>query len=61
MSKFDDWFYETEGWQVRAERCYNEIETNLNPSPKILEWLFAAYKQGFQDGYNSPTPPTDFV
>ena len=61
MTKFEDWFYEMENFSTREFRCYDEIENSMNQTPLIKRWLLAAYNQGFQDGYNSPMPPTDFV
>lgn len=61
MTGFEEWFYSLTGFTFRAERCYDEIVNSLAPEPNIKRWMEAAYNQGFQDGYNSPMPPTDFV
>lgn len=54
---FDDWFYEQEGFALRAERFHTDLEmfhadelTNID----ILRWLKAAYEEGYnQSRYNT--------
>lgn len=46
--KFDDWFYELEGFVFRAERFWDDVEHGKEK--EILEWLRTAYKMGYNDG-----------
>jgi hypothetical protein len=42
MEKFEDWFYEIEGFHVRAERFWVECENR----DFLLEWMKASYEAG---------------
>lgn len=49
--EFDDWFYEQEGFHIRAERFYEEMDMMLGGAPdeciiSIVKWLRAAYEVG---------------
>lgn len=46
---FDKWFYEQEGYSLRAERFYSEMDMLLGGGPhdSIVEWLKAAYTEGY--------------
>jgi hypothetical protein len=46
--KFEDWFYEMEGFGFRAERFYNDCEYGNNEC--LRNWLKAAYDMGFEAG-----------
>lgn len=61
MTKFEDWFYEMEINSTRSDRFYDELYITAPLAFRAKAWLEAAYNKGFQDGYNSPMPPTDFV
>lgn len=46
--KFEDWFYEQEGFALRAERFYSEIDPDSRIDTKLLvSWLKAAYEEGY--------------
>lgn len=41
---FEDWFYELEGFGLRAERFYDDfIDGDME---KMIKWLEAAYDSG---------------
>jgi hypothetical protein len=61
MTQFEEWFYDLEAHSTRSERFYEELAVPPNLAFRAKAWLEAAYNQGFQNGYNSPMPPTDFV
>jgi hypothetical protein len=61
MTGFEEWFYEMETHSTRSDRFYEDLESISFPVFRAKAWLEAAYNQGFQDGYNSPMPPTDYV
>ena len=61
MTGFEEWFYDLELHSTRSDRFYDELGIPANLSFRAKAWLEAAYNQGFQNGYNSPMPPTDFV
>ena len=49
--EFEDWFYEQEGFHIRAERFYDEMDMMLGGTPEagiisIVGWLRAAYEVG---------------
>lgn len=46
---FEDWFYETEGFALRAERFYLMLESyhgELVTEQDLVPWLKAAYDAG---------------
>lgn len=50
--KFEDWFYEQEGFALRAERFYDDLERGGNGLTReeaitAVGWLRAAYKEGY--------------
>lgn len=48
---FNEWFYELEGFALRSERFYEDLEHSKEQSPtRILEWLKAAYEVGLEEG-----------
>ena len=52
---FEDWFYETEGFALRAERFYLMLESyhgELVTEQDLVPWLKAAYQAGFDAGQN---------
>ena len=51
MKKFDDWFFELEGFGMRCERFYNELSTfrddiNIGKPESLIKWLQAAFEAG---------------
>ncbi len=46
--KFENWFYEIEGFGFRSERFYNDCEYGNNEC--LRNWLKAAYDLGFEAG-----------
>lgn len=48
----DAWLSQPEGYGLRIERLYDEI----NYSPKVRPWLEAAYQRGFEASAASPAP-----
>jgi len=54
VKEFDDWFYEQEGFALRAERFYDEMDLMTGGAPeaniKIVKWLRAAYEVGYEHG-----------
>ena len=49
MNKFDEWFYETEGFGVRAERLFADLEYDGRKYDLVVEWLKSAYLVGRGD------------
>ena len=50
---FEDWFYETEVYSLRAERFYEELmsyHSDLVGDQNIVRWLRAAYEVGKEHG-----------
>jgi hypothetical protein len=44
---FEDWFYEQEGFGLRAERFFeDECERDMQLFIKMKKWLEAAYEAG---------------
>ena len=50
MEKFDAWFYEVEGFGLRAERLQAELGTDDVKYLLVKEWLKAAYLVGKGEG-----------
>lgn len=50
MKEFEDWFYEPEGFALRAERFYDEFDLMTGGEAaaniRIMRWLRAAYEVG---------------
>lgn len=50
LKEFDDWFYEQEGFALRAERFYDEMDKMIGSSAsdnfRVIRWLRAAYEAG---------------
>jgi hypothetical protein len=49
-SKFDDWFYEIQGFSMRSEYFYGDC---VNPDEQkrkdlMYQWLVCAYNQGMK-------------
>lgn len=45
--KFEDWFYEPEGFCIKAERFYEDIDVFARKKPEVLvEWLRSAFEAG---------------
>jgi hypothetical protein len=47
---FDEWFYEIEGYGLRAERLFEDMPClTQQESTRLIGWLKAAYSQGAED------------
>lgn len=47
--KFEDWFYEPEGFCIKAERFYEDIDVFARKKPEVLvEWLRSAFEADLQ-------------
>ena len=51
MKKFNDWFFELEGFGMRCERFYDELSTfrddiSFGKPESLIVWLQAAYEAG---------------
>jgi hypothetical protein len=44
---FENWFYEMEGFHIRAERFWTDYETQNRDA--MIEWLRTAYQMGYQN------------
>lgn len=44
---FEDWFYEMEGFHIRAERFWDDVASQDQKS--ILGWLRTAYQMGYEN------------
>jgi hypothetical protein len=44
---FEDWFYEMEGFHIRAERFWTDYETQNRDV--MIEWLRTAYQMGYEN------------
>lgn len=45
---FEDWFWELEGFHFRAERFWDDYESNRRT--EILDWLKTAFALGYTTG-----------
>lgn len=45
---FDDWFYELEGYHIRAERFWDDFASQ--DQKLMLEWVRTAYEIGYGEG-----------
>lgn len=55
QDKFSQWFNEQEGFHLRSERFYddvNQIVGNSKSLQVLVDWLKAAYDQGVKDTLN---------
>lgn len=50
MEKFDEWFYEVEGFGMRSERLQAELGSYDAEFVRVKEWLHAAYMVGREEG-----------
>ena len=50
MNKFDEWFYEVEGFGMRSERLQTELGSHDVEFIQVKEWLHAAYMVGREEG-----------
>ena len=52
--KFDEWFNEIEVFSLRSERFFNDLDhhvpTSQGSAQRMVEWLKAAYKVGYEQG-----------
>ena len=44
---FEDWFYEMEGFHIRAERFWTDYE--MQNRDAMIEWLKISYQMGCQN------------
>lgn len=47
--KFLEYFNELEGFGLRSERFYEEVDAGMMREKRIMQWLEAAYMQGARD------------
>ena len=46
---FDDWFYRLEGFGLKAERFYDDLEVFAHTDPDVIkQWLKAAFEAGVE-------------
>ena len=45
---FDEWFWELEGYHIRSERFWDDVEQGRKR--ELYEWLETAYKMGYEEG-----------
>jgi hypothetical protein len=45
---FEDWFYEMEGFHIRAERFWDDYESKNRDA--MIEWMMTAYQIGYENG-----------
>lgn len=48
QKEFDDWFYEVEGYGLRSERFWFNIDSKNNEI--IKKWLQSAFEMGYNLG-----------
>jgi hypothetical protein len=48
--KFENWFYEIEGFGFRSERFYSDCEYGNNEC--LRNWLLTAWQLGYEAGCN---------
>jgi hypothetical protein len=58
---FNEWLDETEYMSTRWHRFLEEYECGMMDVRRTKQWLEAAYRQGFEEGYKSPQAPIDEV
>jgi hypothetical protein len=46
-NKFDQWWNQMEGFSLRAERFYDDVDSGDHA--QLVRWLRAAYMQGVRD------------
>jgi hypothetical protein len=46
--EFDNWFYELEGFHIRAERFWGDYESK--DRDVMIEWMRTAYQMGYENG-----------
>jgi hypothetical protein len=58
---FEDWWYEQEGFGLRAERFFEEeCERDMQLFINMKKWLEAAYEAGTQEGIHRMYMMYDF-
>jgi len=45
---FDDWFYEMEGYGLRAERFWSDYDAKDQIA--MMKWLRTAHQMGYEEG-----------
>jgi len=45
---FDDWFWELEGYHIRSERFWDDVDNDRRR--ELYEWLRTAYNVGIEVG-----------
>ena len=50
--KFDDWFYELEGFAFRSERFWDDFDyaKDSKDTQSMVKWLRTAYEVGYNEG-----------
>ena len=50
---FEDWFYEMEGFHIRAERFWTDYDyaKESKDNKSMVEWLRSAFQVGYEQGY----------
>lgn len=46
--QFDDWFWELEGYHIRSERFWDDVDNNRRE--QIYEWMQTAFEMGYAAG-----------
>lgn len=47
---FDAWLYQQEGFSIRDERLFDELNSTDDYTGTVLAWLRAAHEIGFRQG-----------
>lgn len=59
---FEKWLYEPEGWSSRLEHLYEDLNDYQGDNIEIVtKWLEAAYKVGYEAGYNARCDEEDIL
>jgi hypothetical protein len=46
--EFDEWFWELEGYHIRSERFWDDVDHNRRE--QIYEWMQTAFEVGYAAG-----------
>lgn len=49
MDKFDEWFYEVEGFGMRSERLQAELGSHDAEFVRVKEWMHSSYMVGKEE------------
>ena len=50
MKRFNDWLWQQEGFGLRADRLFADLNNNYQQYEIVVNWLKAAYEIGKQEG-----------